>query len=103
MEFVQGDTKPDLNATLKDSVSGDPIDLSDVATVRFQMRENTDKRYTVNAAADFGDKPTGRVRYSWAADDLSRPGTYQVQFELHYNDASIQTTDPTNQIVVRRQ
>jgi len=103
IQLVQGDTKPDLLATLKDSVSGDPIDLSDVDSVRFQMREASDRRYTVNANADIPDAPNGKVSYSWAADDLSRPGTYQVQWELHYSDTTIQTTDPPCTLIVRRQ
>jgi 5-hydroxyisourate hydrolase-like protein (transthyretin family) len=102
-EFVQGDTKPDLTATLKDSTSGDPIDLSNVASIRFQMREANDRRYTVNAAAVITDTAAGRVTYSWAEGDLSRPGTYQAQFEIHYTDLTVQTTDPTNEITVRRQ
>lgn len=101
--MVQGDTKPDLIATLKDSVSGDPIDLSAVDGVKFQMRETTDRRYTVNATADVTDGPNGVVTYSWAADDLSRPGTYQAQFEITFSDQTVQTTDPVNTITVRRQ
>jgi hypothetical protein len=101
--LVQGDTKPDLTATLKDSSSGDPIDLSTASSVRFQMREASDRRYTVNAAAALSDASNGKVTYSWGADDLSRPGIYQAQFEIHWNDATIQTTDPTCTVTVRRQ
>jgi hypothetical protein len=101
--LVQGDTKPDLTATLKDSGSGDTIDLSDVGSVRFQMRESSDRRYTVNATAAITDAVNGKVTYSWGADDLSRPGTYQAQFELHYIDTTVQTTDPPCTVIVRRQ
>jgi hypothetical protein len=103
IQLVQGDTKPDLLATLKDSISGDAIDLSDVDNVRFQMREADDRRYTVNATADIPDAPNGKVSYSWGADDLSRPGTYMAQWELHYDDMTVQTTDPPCTIIVRRQ
>src|SRR5438105_9290306 len=102
IELVQGDTKPDLNATLKDSVSGSPIDLTGVNHVRFQMREQTDRRNTVNANVTVTDAVNGKVRYSWAANDLSRPGTYKAQFEVTYGDMTVQTTDPQNTIVVRR-
>ena|SRR5438105_9735585 len=103
IQLVQGDTRPTLTATLKDSASGDPIDLTTASAVRFQMREANDRRYTVNAAASIPNAAQGRVSYSWAADDLTRPGDYQAQFEIHWNDATVQTTDPPNTITVRRQ
>ena len=103
LSLVQGDSKPDVLGTLVDAVTGSPIDLSNVDTVKFQMRETNDRRYTVNALALVTDAVNGKVRYSWAADDLARPGTFQAQWELTFNDATVQTTDPVNSIVVRRQ
>lgn len=100
--FVQGDTAPDITASLTSEDTGDPIDLSD-AEVRFQMRKADDRRYTVNAPADVIDGMAGKVGYSWGPNDLSVPGQYQVQWEVTYVDGKVETSDPPNTIEVRRQ
>lgn len=101
--FVQGDNRPDLTATLLNTVTGLPQDLTD-CTVAFQMRKADDKRYTVNAAADIDNDPTtGKVVYSWGANDLAVPGDYIAQFEITFIDLRKQTTNPVNTVNVRRQ
>lgn len=103
VSVVQGDTKPDIIGTLRDSLTGDPLDLSDVDHVNFQMRKPDDHRYTVNAEAVIEDAPNGRVRYSWGSNDLSQYGDFLAQWEVHYDDATEQTTNPPNTVEVRRQ
>lgn len=101
--FVQGDTAPDLGAVLH--VKGDtstPIDLSG-ATVRFQMRKDDDKQFTINAVATIADDVGGEVVYQWATNDLAVPGDYSVQWEVTFADGRIQTTATPNLIRVRRQ
>lgn len=102
VEVVQGNNKPDLLATLTDSITGAPIDLTTATSVVFQMRKPDDRRFTVNAAATVVDAATGKVRYSWSANDLANPGDYQCQWAITWNDATKQTTDPVNTITVRR-
>ena len=103
LEFVQGDTAPDLVATLhEDGDASAPINLTG-CTVVFQMRKPDDKRYTVNRSATIEDAVNGVVRYEWGANDLAIPGTYQGQFEVTYSDSKIQTTKDTFSIEVRRQ
>jgi len=103
LTFVQGDTAPDLQATLHDADdSTDVLDLTG-ATVRFQMRRPDDRRFTVNAEAEILDEDAGTVRYRWGANDLNVPGDYLVQWEVTYADARIQTTATANTITVRRQ
>lgn len=101
--FVQGDTAPDITAVIHEQ--GDPLVIQDLtdATVRFQMRKADDKRFTVNAAADILDEDAGEVSYSWGPNDLAIPGEYIVQWEITYVDNKIETTDPPNEITVRRQ
>ncbi len=106
LTFVQGDTAPDISATIH--AEDDPssiVDLSPayVSGVRFQMRKADDHRYTVNAAAEVLDGPAGRVSYSWGPNDLSVPGTYLVQWEVTYVGGRVQTTSPEVTITVRRQ
>ena len=103
LTFVQGDTAPDITAIIHEE--DDPtsvIDLTDCA-VKFQMREEDDRRYQVNAAATVTDAAAGKVSYSWGPNDLSRPGTFLVQWEVTYPGGRIQTTSPEVTITVRRQ
>jgi baseplate upper protein BppU len=101
--FVQGDTGPDITATLHEF--GDQLAILDLtgSTVKFQMRKPDDKRFTVNAAADIVDADAGEVSYSWGPNELAVPGDYQVQWEVTFPDAKVETTDPPNLITVRRQ
>lgn len=107
LNFVQGDTKPDLLGVINyidpdTGEVGDPVNLTG-ATVVFQMRKPDDRRYTVNAVATVTDAPNGAVRYSWAANDLATHGTFQAQFEVTFSDMTIQTSTPPAELIVRRQ
>jgi len=106
LTFVQGDTAPDITAIIheEDDISSviDLVNLTN-ASVRFQMRRSDDRRYQVNSGADILDAVNGRVSYSWAANDLSVPGTYVVQWEVTYLGGRVQTTSPEVTITVRRQ
>jgi len=99
---VQGDNKPDVIGTLVDTLTGDPLDLSDVDDVFFRMRKADDHRWTINAAGLVTDAPNGKVSYSWGANDLANAGDYEAYWHLVYNDTTQQSTDPVNTIEVRR-
>ena len=104
LTFVQGDTAPDITAIIHEE--DDPtsiLDLGGASGVRFQMRKQDDRRYTVDGAATIIDAPNGRVSYSWGPNDLAVPGTYVVQWEVHYTGGRIQTTSPEVTVTVRRQ
>jgi hypothetical protein len=102
LTFVQGDNRPNLIGTLTYPTTGDPVDLTG-CTVVFQMRKENDRRYTVNALATVISPLTGQVRYDWSANDLAVPGEYQAQFEITFGDATHQTSDPPETLIVRRQ
>ena len=90
--FIQGDTAPDLTATIhKADDATIPADLT-AATVSFRMRKPDDRRYTVNQPAAIVDAPTGRVSYTWSANDLAVPGTYEVTWHITFPDGKEQTT-----------
>lgn len=103
LTFVQGDTAPDLLATIHNASDAEEIVGLTGATVRFQMRRPDDRRFTVNAEAEILDEDAGTVRYQWAPNDLNVPGDYLVQWEVTYSDARIQTTASANTITIRRQ
>ncbi len=100
--LVQGDTAPILRGSITNDETGGPLDLTG-CTVFFQMRKKDDTRYTVNAAATITNEDDGLVAYTLAANDLNTPGEYQAQFEVHYADATVQTTHNLTTINVRRQ
>jgi hypothetical protein len=103
LTFVQGDTAPDIASVLH--ALDDPDTVVDLTgcTVRFQMRKADDRRFTVNALAEIMDHDSGVVRYRWGPNDLAVHGEYEVQWEITYPDARIQTTADTETILVRRQ
>lgn len=103
---VSGDTAPTVFANLKkrnESGTTSIRTLTDVASVKFQMRKLDDRRYMVDATATVVDAAMGRVSYRWAVGDLTVPGEYQCQWQLTLLDGNVQTTTPTNTITVRRQ
>lgn len=101
--LVQGDTAPDLSAILhaKGNVT-QVLNLTN-CSVRFQMRKEDDRRFTINNTADVISAPAGTVRYQWGPNDLAVPGDYQIQWEVTYPDAKVQTTEATEVLTVRRQ
>lgn len=103
VRVVQGDTRPDLKSTLTVVTTGEPLDLTSATEVRFQMRQENDRRYTVDAEATIVDPAAGQVQYTWAEGDLIHPGTYLAQWQITWGGGAVQTTDPANTVEVRRQ
>lgn len=101
--FVQGDTGPDIAATIHLEGLDDPVDLSNVLGVRFQMRKPDDRRFTVNSPATIVNAPLGQVKYSWQPNDLATPGDYEVQWEVTFADGKVITTAYPVPVTVRRQ
>lgn len=96
--FVAGDSGPSLSGTLTDS-TGAPINLS-TASVKFQMRLASDRRFTVNDDAVVVSGAAGTVRYDWAAGDLAVPGDYLSRWQITFSGGSIQHSEPENTITV---
>jgi hypothetical protein len=103
LPFVQGDTGPDIEATLHDLDDSSVVFNLTGATVKFQMRKPDDRRFTVNAMADVIVATAGQVSYTWGPNDLATPGTYDVQWEVTFSSGQIQTTAYPTEIIVRRQ
>lgn len=102
LTLVSGDTAPILRGTITNDEASAPLNLTN-CSVFFQMRKKDDLRYTVNAACSITNASAGTVSYQLAANDLNTPGEYQGQFEVHYQDTTIQTTHNVVTINVRRQ
>ena len=92
----QNDTTPSLRADLKNG-SGDAIDLIN-ATVRFHMRPIGSITVTIDTAAVVISESGGTVQYNWVSGDTSVMGSYQVEFEVTYQDGTIETF-PNNRYI----
>lgn len=85
----QNDTSPAMLATLQDG-DGNAINIQG-ASVRFHMRQIGRSDIVVDAPAVIVTPIEGLVRYDWGAADTDTVGSYQAEFEVTYNDASIET------------
>jgi hypothetical protein len=101
--LVQGDTRPPVVGTLRVTSTQALLDLTTASGVKFQMRQDNDRHYTVDADADIVSAASGAVSYDWEEGDLNVPGEYIAQWEITWSDDTVQTTDPPNTILVRRQ
>lgn len=85
----QNDTSPALLATLQDA-DGNAVNVTG-GSIRFHMRQIGSTAVVVDAAAVIVTGIDGIVRYDWQAADTATIGSYQAEFEVTYNDASIET------------
>ncbi len=89
--YKVGDTRPFLDATLKDANGA--VDLTGVTSVRLVL-EDQDANEIVNESST-GNNVTiesataGTVRYKWQATDLSSEGNYYAEWKVTYADATV--------------
>jgi hypothetical protein len=99
--LVEADTAPLIQATLTDSVTGAaPTGLAS-ATVFFQLRLISDRRYRINAECDILDAAAGLVSYELQPEDLDFDGECQAQFLVVFADQTRQTTAVPIPVTVR--
>ena len=103
IELVQGDTGPDIEATLRLHDGDTPLDLTDATEVRFQMRRVHSDQYAIDRPAEIMDATQGRVMFVIIDGDLAQWGDYIAQWEIHWSDGTVTTTNPANTVEVRRQ
>ena len=84
----QNDTSPSLQATLKDSALA-PIDLTE-ATVNLHMK-SVDGTIKVDTSMTIVEELNGIIKYDWQTGDTDTVGTYNVEFQVTYSDASVET------------
>jgi len=87
--ITQNDTSPSIKATLKDG-AGVVVDLTG-ATCKMHMLALGSGVLKVNALTTITEPTTGVVQYNWLAADTTDVGTYEVQFEVTYSNATIET------------
>lgn len=84
----QNDTKPDIQATIKDD-DDVVIDLTG-ASIKFFMNSNSGTN-KVDGTGALVDATNGIVKYVWVTGDLDTIGTYTAEFQITFSDASILT------------
>lgn len=89
----QGDTAPDLTATLTDA-SGNPANLAG-ATVVMHMVDGTGAPVVLGGTCTVvGDGTAGKVTYTWVAADtatVTGPDGWPIEFQVTYTDGKILT------------
>lgn len=95
--LVQHDTAPPINATLRKS-TGAALDLTTATSVEILMRRSNDLEFAIHKACTITDTVNGKVTYQPVTPELSIPGDYLLQYEVHWNDGTVQST--TNEIPV---
>jgi len=84
----QNDTSPAIRALLNDA-NGNSINLIGAA-VRFHMKDEWGD-VIINNNAVLEDDENGIVRYDWLEGDLNVTGICYGEFEVTYEDESIET------------
>lgn len=93
IKLVQGDTRPSIICTLTDSITGDPIGLTN-ATVRMYFKATGATELTATIIGTVIDPINGKVAFfpSTAPEMLQgEAGDYQGEIEVTFEDGTIQT------------
>ena len=88
----QGDTRPYPRVRLDDGF-GDPVNLTAVSGVKFQMRDSAGVTVLDAAAVPDPDQVTNRgyVEYRWVAGDTDTAGRFFAEWRVVFADGTIQT------------
>lgn len=100
--LVSADTAPTILGTITHNTTGLPVSLAG-CTVRFQMRQTSDRRFRIDAECVIEDETTGSVSYDLSADDLDFSGECLARFLVIYPDNRKQHTVPPIEITVEMQ
>ena len=100
--LVSLDTAPSILGIITDTTTGDPIDLTG-ATVYFQLRLATERRFRIDALCTITDAAHGEVRYDLLAGDLDFDGECYGRFLVIYSDLRRQHTIPQLPISIELQ
>lgn len=82
----QHDNYPYLQASLSDA--NGPVDLTTAVQVKFIAKGVS---VTVTGTCSIIDATNGVIQYQWAAGDTGTPDDYEVEFEVTWPSAKVQT------------
>lgn len=92
LKLVQGDTGPQIKATITRDDTGELVDLSDATTrLKFRRRGSGTVLFTLTAEA-VEDLATGDAIFVPGAGDLNLPpGNYEAEIEVTFNSGVVET------------
>lgn len=86
--LVQGDTAPQIEATITREDDGSAVDLTAMAQGRMRFRAKGTKTvlFTMNGFNPFGTKAAGKVYFGFGGTDLATlaAGFYEAEIEIEY-------------------
>ncbi len=96
MAFIlkQNDTRPVYDVTLYEQIgqaAQTPINLTNATAVKFIMRAVGSVTPKINAAMSIQSATSGTCRYIWTAGDSADAGSFNVEFEITWNDGGVET------------
>lgn len=93
INFVRGDTAPQLKLTLKDSLlPNQDLDLTG-AVVQLHIRAVGASTLSLTKTATILDPTDGVAYIDWVAGDLSMAaGTYEAEVEIYYSSTGLRQT-----------
>lgn len=90
--ITQDDTSPALSSTLTDG--GQPVDITGYNEVEFHM-ENKYQEIVINedttGRVSVVDAASGRVSYTFGAEDTENVGTYWAEWQVTYDSGNVET------------
>lgn len=94
----QNDTSPAIGAALKDA-NGLPVNLIG-ASISFHMKHENG-RVVVDSPAIVVDDVNGVVKYEWKTGDTGIAGVHYGEFEVTYEDETIETFPNKDYVKIR--
>lgn len=90
--IVQGDTAPPISSKLSDEDGY--VDLSNASNIRFHMEDRFQRiqlEDDLTGRVNILNESLGKVEYVWRARDTLDVGTYKAEWEVLYDDGTIET------------
>lgn len=87
----RNDTAPAIEVTLKDA--NGPIDLTNAKAIHIYLKSAS--LLVKTSTMTVVDAEAGEVKYVWQKEDLKEAGTYDMEFEITWEDDTVTTIPST--------
>ena len=95
----QNDTAPSIQAVLTDS-NGRVKSMADASLVRFHMQDENSSALVTNGVGTVINANKGIVAYEWQSGDTANTGIHSAEFQITYDNGTIETFPNTGYIKV---